>query len=74
MGLRADDPVAMKDFVLSVQHRHEELKADATQSGIIFSSGKRVSFYRCEFGSHDVVLYMIVENFRCNRFKVQKII
>ena len=44
MGLRADDPIAMKDFVLSVQHRHEELKTAASQSGTIFSSGKRVSF------------------------------
>jgi hypothetical protein len=45
MGLRADDPVGMKDFILSVQHRHEELKADATQLGTIFSSGKRVGCY-----------------------------
>ena len=49
MGLRADDPISMKDFVLSVQHRHEELKTAATQSGTIFSSGKRVGFPLIEY-------------------------
>eukprot|EP00250_Pteridium_aquilinum_P008362 c17886_g1_i3 orf=144-2522(+) len=44
MGLRADDPAAMKDFVQSVQHRCEELKASAVQSGTIFYSGKRMQF------------------------------
>ncbi|KAI5079664.1 hypothetical protein GOP47_0005143, partial [Adiantum capillus-veneris] len=44
MGLRADDPVAMKDFVLSVQQRCEDLKATAAQSGTQFCSGKRMQF------------------------------
>lgn len=44
MGLRADDPVAMKDFVLLVQHRCEELKSAAIKSGTILHTGKRMEF------------------------------
>ncbi|KAH7427309.1 hypothetical protein KP509_10G038400 [Ceratopteris richardii] len=44
MGLRADDPAAMKDFVLSVQCCHEELKTIAAQNGTTFSTGKRMQF------------------------------
>ncbi|MCO5609437.1 hypothetical protein L7F22_063663 [Adiantum nelumboides] len=44
MGLRADDPAAMKDFVLSIQRRCEDLKVAAIQSGTTFCSGKRMEF------------------------------
>lgn len=43
MKIRADDPAAMKDFILSVQNRVNELKASsgAGQENI---NGKRVRF------------------------------
>lgn len=48
MKLRSDDPVAMKNFILSVQNRVNELKA-SSENGHIISSTKRVSFRQWSF-------------------------
>lgn len=43
MKIRADDPAAMKDFILSVQNRVNELKASSGDSQESIN-GKRVRY------------------------------
>ena len=47
MNIRADDPLAMKDFVQSVQNRASELKA-ASREGKVDINSFRVGFI-CNF-------------------------
>lgn len=44
MKIRADDPLAMKDFILNVQNRVNELKASSAEGRSNINS-KRVSLY-----------------------------
>lgn len=45
MKIRADDPTAMKSFIVSVQSKVNELKA-ASGDGLQNINGKRVSLYK----------------------------
>lgn len=52
MNLRADDPAAMKNFVMSVQNRANELKA-SSGNGQPNTTGKRV-------GQHENIRFFSV--------------
>lgn len=59
MKIRADDPAAMKDFILGVQNRVNELKASSGDSQESIN-GKRVRYLQSLYRKTFVYYFLLV--------------